>query len=263
MMNTFPFWLFIIVVASGMISLIDYTVLSKQRLAVGSFPARKPSRIVRYAREYFPVLLIVFLVRTFIVHPIYVPTGSLLPTIQPGDYVVVNAYSYGLRLPMFGTTLWQTNTPKRGDIVQFHWPINPKRDLIKRIIGLPGDTIDYVNKELHINGKPIEKHYIKSITYTQTQGRPHRVDVYEETLADTKHLIWEDNKIIPLSFTHLTVPKGHYFVMGDNRDYSDDSRYWGFVPESALIGKAEMILLHWQTEHGDLSIARSGEWLHA
>ncbi|MBS0358258.1 MAG: signal peptidase I [Proteobacteria bacterium] len=212
------------------------SIRSGEKIATSSMP-----KLVEYSRSFFPVLFIVLLIRSFFLQIFVVPTGSLEPTIQPVEFILLNMYTYGLRLPVFHKKILSIHEPKRGDIVQFYWPVNSKKLFIKRLIGLPGDHISYVNKVLTVNGKLIKQTDLETVEDTYGES----VLKKEENLLGVKHFIY----LIPRASTHdfheLVVPKGHYFVMGDNRDLSDDSRYWGFVPEENLVGKGMMVLFSW------------------
>ena len=188
------------------------------------------------------------------VQPYRVPTGSLEPTVIPGDLILVNQFAYGLRMPVWMKTLVSIGEPKKGQIALFYWPVNPRITFVKRVIGVPGDHISYINKVLTINGKKATQKFIGYST--DTNGGPTwRVAIYEENLNGVKHKIYvcpkgsvncpSDSR--PHNFYNLVVPKGEYFMMGDNRDNSDDSRDWGFVPERNLIGKALFVWMSWDS----------------
>jgi signal peptidase I len=207
--------------------------------------SRKSNKVTDFFAGLFPVFLIVFVIRTFIAEPYRIPSGSMKPTLVEGDFVLVNKSSYGWYFPVINKRLNWGNEPKRGDVVVFRYPVEPTINFIKRIIGLPGDKILYVDHQLFINGKHVENTYIDSTTIVDTDSatnQPYMVRLFEEDLpTDVKHQIYQRN-ITGLSFSG-TVPEGHYFVMGDNRDSSGDSRVWGFVPDSLMKGKATYILL--------------------
>jgi len=204
--------------------------------------------LVSYARSFLPILVVIFIIRTFIAHPVYVPTGSLEPTVMPGDFVLINAYVYGLRLPFLHETLVKISSPKHGDIIQFisppKGPHPGKEDLIKRVVGIPGDHLSYINKILYINGKKKPQKYIGSTTANDGSGRTLQVNIYQENLDGVIHDIYRDPDMAAVNFNNIVVPKGEYFMMGDNRDDSDDSRYWGFMPSSDIIGKASYVIIN-------------------
>ncbi len=220
--------------------------------------ARKEPLLVEYARSFFPVILIVLLLRSFLVEPFRIPSGSMIPTLKVGDFILVNKFSYGIRLPVIDTKVIPISEPERGDVVVFRFPKDPSVDYIKRVIGLPGDRVAYRNKHVYINGKraPLEK----LGPYTETKGGmpiPGAIR-YSETLPDDgKHdILLENNR--PTYNGEWIIPEGHYFVMGDNRDNSNDSRFWGFVPEKNLVGKAFMIWMNWSFDDGGIEWGRIG-----
>ncbi len=205
--------------------------------------------IVEYARSFFPILLAVLVLRSFVVEPFRIPSGSMMPTLQIGDFILVEKYAYGLRLPVTNTKVVSTGEPQRGDVVVFRYPKNPSLDYIKRIIGLPGDHIRYDRKRLTINGNPVDLE-IEGKYVIDSELR-YRVELalLKEQLGPVEHQILVD-PVGDMSAPQLrngefVVPPGHYFVMGDNRDNSNDSRVWGTVPEENLVGKAFLIWMNW------------------
>ncbi|MDF1653567.1 MAG: signal peptidase I [Coxiellaceae bacterium] len=253
MMNNFPFILLCLTCISGAIWLVDSLFFAKQRQAkVTDGSSAKLPLIAEYAKSFFPVFLIVLLLRSFIGQLYDVPTGSLEPTVIPGDLIYVNQFAYGLHLPVWGTKILSVSEPKRGDIAVFHYPVNPKIDFVKRVVGLPGDTIDFVDNVLTINGKKVPQSFVKTTTDSAGSSNRWTVDEMQENLLGVKHKVYNcaaTSANCPLrtlhNFTHLVVPKGNYFMMGDNRADSDDSRGWGFVPQKYLVGKGEMIVISW------------------
>lgn len=243
----FPAILVLVVGFTGIVSFVDWIYCKCKPIEKS---LKKPI-IIEYARSFFPVLLIVLIIRSFIAQIYNVPSESLEPTVIPGDLIFVNQFAYGLHLPVWNTRLLSIGEPKRGQIALFYWPVNKKVTFIKRVIGVPGDHISYVNKILYVNGKEAKQTLIGESTDKNT-GHPEtwQVKIYEENLDGVKHKIFvcSENSInCPAgkteSFYNLVVPQGQYFMMGDNRDDSGDSRAWGMVPEKDLIGKAEFILL--------------------
>lgn len=213
---------------------------------------------VEYAVSFFPVILFVFLLRSFLVEPFRIPSGSMLPTLQSGDLILVNKFTYGIRLPVIDTKVIPLGSPKRGDVMVFRYPVDPSVDYIKRVVAIPGDEVAYLNKKLFINGKEVP---------TKRDGdyfEPDRVAYtaqYEEKLGDEVNRILVDERssqtLAPIwNFPHrekcqylrdgirCSVPEGVYFMMGDNRDNSLDSRFWGFVPDSHIVGKAFFIWMN-------------------
>lgn len=251
----FPAILTIVVVFTGVVSFVD---LLYRKFCPTANKSTKPV-FIDYCRSFFPVLLIVFVIRSFIVQPYRVPSGSLEPTVVPGDLILVSQFSYGLHLPVWYTRIMPVGEPKRGQIALFYWPVNKKVTFVKRVIGLPGDRISYVNKVLFINGKEATQTLVGTSTDTGNSGESWKVNVYEENLNGIKHKIY----VCPASstncpgsetknFYNLIVPEGNYLMMGDNRDNSDDSRDWGFVPENDFIGRALFIFMSWNSD-GDVA----------
>lgn len=207
--------------------------------------------VVDYARSFFPVLLIVLLLRSFLAEPFRIPSGSMMPTLLVGDFILVNKFTYGIRLPVINKKIIPMGEPKRGDIVVFRFPKNPTVDYIKRVIGVPGDKIAYENKKLTINGQPVGQ-----VPLGRYQGSGQGEDMTgAEQLLENLHGIEHSILVRPDSLpadSVYEVPKGHYFVMGDNRDNSNDGRYWGFVPEGNLVGKAFFIWMSWDWERSGI-----------
>lgn len=199
------------------------------------------------AKSFFPILIIILILRSFVAEPFRIPSGSMIPTLEIGDFVLVKKYSYGLRLPIIQTKIIDTGKPKRGDVVVFRYPPKPEINYIKRVIGLPGDHIKWTaDKKLIINEQAVS--YKSEGSHKIKDGA---ADKFKETLPnDEPHdLILFDN---PATTGEWVVPEGHYFMMGDNRDKSSDSRSWGFVPEANLVGKASLIWMHWNwLDEGD------------
>ena len=208
----------------------------------------------------FPVLIVVFLLRSFVFEPFKIPSGSMIPTLLIGDLIVVNKYTYGLKLPIANTRLTQGKAVQRGDVVVFRYPPNPNVDFIKRVIGLPGDKISYLNKQLTLNGKPVplqkmDDFFDKDLSayfeqYTESlAGHDHRIIVDPKRasfIGDTPDFPLAQKPLCQYSVEGVSceVPQGHYFVMGDNRDNSADSRYWGFVPDQNIVGKAVLVWMN-------------------
>lgn len=231
-------------VASGIIALIDLLFWRTKRLAQqASDPSVKEPILIEYARSFFPVLLFVLVLRSFLVEPFRIPSGSMEPTLNTGDFILVNKYAYGLRFPVTNTLFWAHNTPQRGDAIVFRFPVDPSVNFIKRVIGIPGDKVEYKNKELVINGEKMPKEFVADVNFMDSAGQSVAVTEWTEDLFTHKHLTYQ--RVVPGRDISITVPAGHYFVMGDNRDDSDDSRSWGFVPEENLVGKAFAIWFSW------------------
>jgi len=197
--------------------------------------------MVEYAKSFTPVLALVLVVRSFMYEPFQIPSSSMVPTLQVGDFILVNKYHYGLRLPVVRTKIMDNNEPQRGDVMVFFPPHKPTTYFIKRVIGLPGDVIEYRDKVLYINGQQAEQTLQAHLPVNQPEYR-----LFEENLAGVKHAIRTvDVRRFRDNF-RAEVPAGHYFMMGDNRDNSSDSRVWGFVPEGSIVGKAVAVWLHWE-----------------
>lgn len=241
----FPLLLTILVFVSGLIWLADILFLKRRRLA-NNQKATEP-KLIEYARSFFPVLLLVLVIRSFLIQPYRVPTGSLEPTILPGDLVAVNQFSYGLRLPVINKKIINIGEPKIGDIAVFRWPVDPNVDFIKRVVGVPGDHVVYKDKVLYINGKEAKQTLLGDGTDYEDSGNLN-VKKYQEDLDGVKHDILINPYGGQIGNFDVVVPKGYYFMMGDNRDNSGDSRDWGFVPESDLIGKGFLIWMSWDSQ---------------
>ncbi len=208
--------------------------------------------LLDYSRSFFPILLIVIVVRSFVAEPFRIPSGSMIPTLEIGDFILVKKYAYGIKLPIIHKEIINTGKPERGDVVVFRYPPDPKINYIKRLIGLPGDKVRWtVDKKLIINEKPVKyKNDGKYLTKDRL-GRDVEVSQLKEFLPESN----EHNLINFPGFSQAgewNVPQGHYFMMGDNRDNSSDSRFWKFVPEKNLVGKASFVWMHWDwSDDGD------------
>lgn len=253
----FMFFLTLIVVITGIISLIDVLFFQKKREA----SQKKQPIVIEYARSFFPVLLLVLVIRAFLIQPYRVPTGSLEPTILPGDFIVVNQFAYGLKLPVFNTRFVQIGEPKVGDIALFRWPKDPHIVFVKRVIGVPGDHIIYKNKILTLNGKTATQLDV-GMDLDQDPNLPSAVELKIEHLPTLAHKIFIRNGINEDKDFDIVVPPNSYFMMGDNRDGSDDSRDWGFVPEENLIGKAFGIWMSWNSEINSVRWDRIGKSIY-
>jgi len=222
---------------------------------------RKEPVLVEYARSFFPIILIVLVLRSFLVEPFRIPSGSMMPTLLAGDFILVNKFSYGIRLPVTGTKVIDIGTPQRSDIVVFRFPRDPATDYIKRIVGLPGDHIRYSDKTVYINGERAVQEYVGIYAGVGAGLGMSGASLRTEKLGEVRHeiLIQNSRRIAEGEFT---VPEGHYFVMGDNRDNSNDSRFWGTVPEENLVGKAFMIWMNWDSARGGITWDRIGTMLN-
>lgn len=252
----FPFYLTLAVVLLGLTVLLDRLWLARRRLALGE--AR--GWWVETAYGFFPVLLLVWLVRSFLIQPYRVPTGSLAPTILPGDFIAVSQYAYGLHLPVSHTRLFAVGQPQRGDIALFYFPEDTRTVYVKRVVGLPGDVLEYRDKQLVINGRPMQQTLQGKVVDEEPGQAAVIVEQRLEHLGDKTHAIYlrEQNVFGHPGHLRVKVPPHQYFVMGDNRDNSYDSRYWGFVPEQYLIGRALLIWMSWDSLHHKVRWHRIG-----
>ena len=254
----FPLLLTILLIVSAVVGGLDKWYFEPRRKQIYGESAKMP-KLAEYARSFFSVFLIVYIVRAFIMQPFYTPTGSLEPTLMPGDFSLVTQFNYGLRIPVWNWKIVPIGEPKRGDIMVFQWPVNPHVDLVKRVIGLPGDHISYINKVLYINGKAMTQTYVGvSSDQDNADGPSWPVNVYQENLDGAVHKIFINPKIAAQNFKDLVVPPGEYFMMGDNRDNSDDSRDWGFAADSYILGKAEFIFFSWDPMQHRVNWSRIG-----
>ncbi|PKO53549.1 MAG: signal peptidase I [Betaproteobacteria bacterium HGW-Betaproteobacteria-2] len=231
----FALFMLVILAVTGLIWLLDSLFWRKKRAADSAEPV-----IVEYSKSFFPVILAVFLIRSFIVEPFKIPSGSMMPTLLAGDFILVNKFTYGLRVPILNNTFVELNKPERGDVVVFHFPPDPSIDYIKRIVGVPGDKIAYRSKQLFVNGEPVDMELVGDYQYVVSGLSMAKTKLYTERLDEVSHAVLIDEDSISID-GETEVPAGHYFAMGDNRDNSKDSRSWGFVPDDNLVGKAFMI----------------------
>ena len=249
----FALFLLILLLVTGAVWLLDKFLLRKGR----PNDAKQPWW-VEYSISFFPVILIVFLLRSFLVEPFKIPSSSMVPTLLVGDFILVNKYIYGIRIPVLNRKVIQISNPERGDVMVFRFPEDPSLDYIKRVVGVPGDRVEYRNKRLTINGAPVPTRQIDDYLSKERMQFSKR---FVETLNGTEHEILLDEDV-PASMMPgrafpfagncnynsnglaCTVPPGHYFMMGDNRDNSSDSRVWGFVPDENIVGKAFFIWLN-------------------
>lgn len=248
---SFPALMVTFVVITGLIWLIDSFVWAPKRVAEDKEPL-----VVEYARSFFPIILAVLVIRSFIVEPFRIPSASMLPTLHVGDFILVNKFAYGIRLPVLNTKILDTSEPERGDVVVFRYPNDPNIDYIKRIVGLPGDKVGYFDKTIYINGEPVE-HLQKQKDSSLISLVPSRIQLHAEQLGEHKHNVLIDYDIRRVE-GEWVVPEGEYFAMGDNRDNSNDSRYWGTVPEKNLVGRAFFIWMSWDWNAGGIVWHRIG-----
>ncbi|MCU4675943.1 signal peptidase I [Catenovulum sp. 2E275] len=286
MASYFSIMLFVVTLATGLIWLVDAYVLApkrEQKLAAAQTDAKTDfdqdtqqkilaqGPIAEFSQSVFPVIAFVFVLRSFLYEPFQIPSGSMMPTLLVGDFILVQKFDYGIRNPVANNILVETNKPKRGDVAVFKYPEDIRLDYIKRIVGLPGDRIIYRNKYLYIlpacqDGTECDKQFqeMKKTLVKRgefTQG-PYSLDRYVEDLGGVKHDVLLNFRMPDMSPRYFrqsatsrndewVVPEGHYFALGDNRDNSTDSRFWGFVPEENLVGKAVFIWMSFEFERDE------------
>ena len=266
---SFTATMLLFVVATGLVAGLDRWVLAPRRQKQEA----QANVLVDYSRGFFPVILIVFLLRSFLVEPFTIPSSSMRPGLVVGDFILVNKFIYGIRVPVLNTVLIPVGKVARGDVVVFNFPPNPKINYIKRAIGLPGDVIQYRNKRLTINGKPVPDVKDGSYDYLEQRIAMIHNDRLRETYGGKQYGVLnipEVPTLIPSMVTDFKgrdqcrydadgftckVPAGHYFMMGDNRDNSQDSRYWGFVDDRLLVGKAFLVWMNFSFP------SRIGTWI--
>lgn len=255
----FTGYLMLLVMFSGVLTLVHRWVLSKNsQHRWGAF-----SWLFDYARAFFPVLLLVLVVRSFIIQPYRVPTSSLSPTVMPGDFIAASQFRYGLRLPLLHTKFLNIGEPQRGDIALFRWPVDPQIIYVKRVIGVPGDHLVYKDKVLTINGVKASQTFIRrTYDYGDSPGYKRMVYQFRENLRGVKHDIFIQPVGGETDDFDVTVPQGEYFMMGDNRDNSEDSRRWGYVPEANLIGRAIGVWFSWDPVNQRIHWKRIGRSIH-
>jgi signal peptidase I len=217
----------------------------------------KEPTLVEYSRSFFPVIFAVLILRSFLVEPFRIPSGSMMPTLLVGDFILVNKFSYGIRLPVLNNKVIDLGEPQRGDVVVFRYPKQPWIDYIKRVVAVPGDTVQYRDKILYLNGEPISQTPLGTYTGVGSGAQMTGAHKLSEDLDGVKHAILVHPMAPNLAMGcnvlrngSISVPQGHYFVMGDNRDNSNDSRCWGLVPEENLVGKAFGIWMNWDGNLG-------------
>jgi signal peptidase I len=256
-MVNFSLILVLVTFFTGAVWLIDNLFFAKRRVSVQGEGTVTEPLLVEYSKAFFPILLIVLVLRSFVAEPFKIPSGSMLPTLRIGDFILVNKFTYGLRLPVLNTKVVALGEPARGDVVVFKYPRNPRLDYIKRVIGLPGDRISYRNKQLFINEEPVAIEPVGPAD-RQSHGALGYAQEFTEKLPGVEHHILLNGERRGFD-EEFEVPAGHYFVMGDNRDDSQDSRFWGYLPEENLVGKAFFIWMHWGGFSGDgLDFGRIG-----
>lgn len=271
----FSLVLLVLVMLTGAVALFDRMINAEPRrqaveklkavqqppseaLANAIAVAEQEPVVVEYAKSFFPVLLIVLVLRSFLVEPFQIPSGSMIPTLEVGDFILVNKFTYGLRLPVVGTKIVAMNEPKRGEVMVFI-PPHDSRYFIKRVVGLPGDTVRYEDKVLYINDERVLSEPIDQVEIEMPNGMMQSGILLTEKLGEVDH----ETQIMNAPSrdggrTVWVVPEGHYFMMGDNRDNSADSRVWGAVPEQNIVGKAFAVWMHKEAGWSLPSFSRNG-----
>jgi len=245
----FPLVLAVLVFFSGAVWLIDALTFAKSRQ-----PGAAEPMLVEYSKSFFPVLAIVFVLRSFIAEPFKIPSGSMEPTLKDGDFILVNKFTYGLRLPVLRDKIVEINEPERGDVMVF-FPPHRSNYFIKRVIGLPGDVVEYKGHRIYVNGELQDEQLMARLPV----DRPTHIFA-EETIDGVTHELRKQIVPGPASRDAVyRVPEGHYFMMGDNRDNSSDSRTWGYVPEENIVGKAFFVWMHWASITSLPSFSRAGQ----
>ena len=257
---------------TGIVVLLDKLILAdrrRKRVLNEAYEAKfgdgdKTSRgykepwYVDYSRSFFPVLLIVLILRSFVAEPFRIPSGSMMPTLLHGDFILVNKFSYGLRWPVLHNKFWQNGNPDRGDVIVFRYPQEPALDYIKRVVGIPGDHIEYRNKVLYINGQEMKQDDLGTYVGKGRDSVMTGSSKKKETIVSLDHEMLLNNRRYSID-NSWTIPDGHFFVMGDNRDNSNDSRVWGMVPEENLVGKAFLVWMNWDIAEGQFDFRRIGK----
>ncbi|WP_043649243.1 signal peptidase I [Chitinilyticum litopenaei] len=259
----------IFVILFAVIWALDKFVLEKKRAADEHAPAW-----AEIGRGFFPVFLLVFVLRAFVAEPYQIPSSSMRPGLVVGDFILVNKFAYGLRVPVLNSVFIPVGKPEHGDVMVFYYPVQPEVNYIKRVVGLPGDTVEYRNKRLSINGKPVPTKSLGEHQYVEQGVYQVNNQMYQEQAGAHTYRTLQMQEAPVISLAQVSdgfpfrencrydedgfvckVPDGHYFMMGDNRDHSADSRYWGFVPEKYVVGRASLVWLNLR----DLS--RIGTWI--
>lgn len=234
--------------------------------------------IIAWAYDFWPVLAVVLFVRSFLYEPFNIPSESMMPTLEVGDFILVNKFDYGVRLPLIHTKIIQTGEPKHGDVAVFRYPENPKQSFIKRVIGLPGDVVEMKKGELWVNGQVQQRELLGQVPTsikTDRGAMPITMDQYQNSHGEHQFInrqisLQQNSAVLSAQVQQAqsltmnqnwsyTVPAGHYFVMGDNRDQSEDSRSWGFVPEENLIGRAFYVWMHKEAGFKLPTLERNGK----
>ena len=258
---------------TGAVWLLDKIFLRKRRAGVSrertrmgetgeeaepDAKAAKEPWHIETCKSFFPILLIVLILRAFVAEPFRIPSGSMMPTLLHGDFILVSKFTYGIRLPVLHAKIMDTGAPRRGDVAVFRFPVNPADDYIKRIIGLPGDRIEYRNKTVFVNDRPMQQASNGVYRGTGSNSVMNGIPVFREDLEEIRHDVMITYPRYNRPIVEV-VPENHYFVMGDNRDHSSDSRSWGFVPEENLVGRAFLVWMNWDFAGKKFDFGRIGK----
>ncbi len=243
----FALILVVLSAVSGTVWLLDHLLFAakRQRAAQmdGAEEYREPA-VVEYSKSFFPVLFIILMIRSFLVEPFTIPSSSMVPSLLIGDFILVNKFTYGLRLPVANVKVLEIGSPERGDVVVFRKPGEEGVNYVKRLIGLPGDSVTYQGKMIYINGQPMTQRPIGRYVGQGSNAESTGAELLSENLDGIEHQLLKMGSRLSPEGTWV-VPEGQFFVMGDNRDNSQDSRVWGMVPEGNLVGKAFFVWMHW------------------
>jgi signal peptidase I len=262
----FPAIMVLLVAVTGSVWAADAAIFApRRRSGANDAAATAPLPvIVEYARSFFPVFVVVLLLRSFLAEPFRIPSNSMMPTLLTGDFILVNKFTYGIRLPVLDRKIIDIGSPQRGDVMVFKSPTDSVTPFIKRVIGVPGDEILYQHKTLYLNGKEVVQEPLGGYTGTGSGAGMTGAGLRRELLEGAPHdILIRERRRGSRQFSERgegrwIVPAGHYFMMGDNRDNSHDSRFWGFVPDQMIVGKAFVIWFNWDWGHG-IDFARIGD----
>src|SRR5690554_1101479 len=259
-MKWFEIALVALTFATGIIWLLDRLLFARRRAERADLLGESEPWLVDYAKAFFPVLAVVLVLRSFVAEPFRIPSSSMMPTLLIGDFILVNKFAYGLRLPVNNRKVIGIGLPGRGAVAVFRHPQYPDQDWIKRIVGLPGDRIAYRDNVLYVNGEPSAYQAIGTYVGKGRGEEMTGASLLAEDLGNGLHEVLEIDS--PMFAAHgvgeWTVPEGEYFVMGDNRDRSDDSRFWGTLPETQLRGKAFLVWMNFDGAAGGVDFDRIG-----
>jgi signal peptidase I len=258
----FALILVLLTAISGGIWALDRWLFAPGRRRRAADGKGKDPVLVEYARSFFPVFLVVLLIRSFLAEPFRIPSSSMMPTLLVGDFILVNKFAYGIRLPVLNTKVIAIGQPRRGDVIVFRYPQNPREDYIKRVIGVPGDEVIFRNGALYVNGEEVPQTRVGRFVGSGSDSEMTGAEIRVESLDGRDYQILLAGEVVsgrtrPREGRWL-VGEGEYFVLGDNRDNSQDSRAWGLVPEANLVGRAFLIWMNWDSRGGGIDFGRIG-----